>query len=103
MITREYTSHRKESLGMRLTIYIVSYIVVFSYAQAEMEFQLQQKDTQLQQKDTQLQQKDTQLQQKDTQLQRQGTELRERALQISRQQRELQTLRVRNWRYIMYA
>jgi len=36
-----------------------------------------------------------QLQQKDGQLQRQDTELRERATQINRQQRELQTLRVR--------
>ena len=38
--------------------------------------------------------KDTQLQQKDDQLQRQATELRERTL---REQRELQTLRVREW------
>ena len=45
-------------------------------------------------KDTQLQQKDDQLQQKDGQIQRQATELRERTL---RQQRELQTLRVREW------
>ena len=39
--------------------------------------------------------KDTLLQQKDGQLQRQGAELRERTLQLNRQQRELQTLRVR--------
>ena len=56
--------------------------------------QLQQKDAQLQQKDAQLQQKDDQLQHKDDQIQRQATELRERTL---RQQRELQTLRVREW------
>ena len=37
---------------------------------------------------------DTQLQHKDGQIQRQATELRERALQLSRQLRELQTLRV---------
>ena len=45
-------------------------------------------------KDDQLQQKDAQLQHKDDQIQRQATELRERTL---RQQRELQTLRVREW------
>ena len=45
-------------------------------------------------KDAQLQQKDAQLQHKDDQIQRQATELRERTL---RQQRELQTLRVREW------
>ena len=56
--------------------------------------QLQQKDAQLQQKDAQRQQKDAQLQHKDDQIQRQATELRERTL---RQQRELQTLRVREW------
>ena len=49
----------------------------------------------LEAKDDQLQQKDDHLQQKDDQLQRQATELRERTLQLNRQQRELQTLRVR--------
>ena len=39
----------------------------------------------------------TQLQQKDGQIQRQSIELRERALQLSGQQRELQTLRVGKW------
>ena len=46
-------------------------------------------------KDAQLQQKDTQLQHKDGQIQRQATELRERTLQLNRQLREVQTLRVR--------
>ena len=55
---------------------------------------MEAKDAQLQQKDAQLQQKDAQLQHKDNQIQRQATELRERTL---RQQRELQTLRVREW------
>ena len=57
------------------------------------------KNTQLQQKEAQLQQKDTQLQQKDDQIQQQGTELRERTLQLNRQQREVQTLRVRKWMF----
>ena len=78
--------------------------MIFSYVhwQVEMDTQLQQKDVQLQQKDGQLQQKDVQLQQKDGQLQhkdgqiqRQGAELRERTLQLNRQLREVQTLRVR--------
>ena len=43
-------------------------------------------------KDAQLQQKDAKLQHKDDQIQRQGMELRAKAL---RQQRDLQTLRVR--------
>ena len=55
------------------------------------------KDTQLQHKDAQIQQKDAQIQQKDVQIQRQGTELRERTLQLNRQLREVQTLRVRKW------
>ena len=41
--------------------------------------------------------KNIQLQQKDGQLQQQGTEIQEKADEINRQQRELQTLRVRNW------
>ena len=57
--------------------------------------QLQQKDAQIQQMNDQLQQKDTQLQHKDGQIQRQGAELRERNLQLNRQLRELQTMRVR--------
>ena len=40
--------------------------------------------------------KNTQLQLKDDQLERQSTALQERAVQINRQQEELQTLRVRN-------
>ena len=55
---------------------------------------MEAKDTQFQQKDEEIQQKDAQLQQKDGQIQRQATELRERTL---RQQRELQTLKVRKW------
>ena len=50
-------------------------------------------------KDTQLQQKDTQLQQQGAKLQQQDTELQEKAAEINRQQRELQTLSVRKWRY----
>ena len=46
-------------------------------------------------KNAQLQQKDAQIQHKDGQIQRQGTELRERTLQLNRQLREVQTLRVR--------
>ena len=61
-----------------------------------MQAEVETNHTQLQQKDDQLQQKDDQLQQKNGQLQRQGTELQERATQINQQQRELQTLRVRN-------
>ena len=59
------------------------------------DVQLQQKDGQLQQKDVQLQQKDGQLQHKDGQIQRRGAELRERTLQLNRQLRKVQTLRVR--------
>ena len=40
--------------------------------------------------------KNAQLQLKDDQLERQSTALQERAVQINRQQEELQTLRVRN-------
>ena len=39
---------------------------------------------------------DTQLQQKEVLLEQQNTELRERDTEINRQQRELQTLKVRN-------
>ena len=63
---------------------------IFSYVHWQVEM-----DTQLQQKDVQLQQKDGQLQRKDGQIQRQGAELRERTLQLNRQLREVQTLRVR--------
>ena len=41
--------------------------------------------------------KNTQVQQKDGRTQQQDAELQERAAQINRQQRELQTLRVREW------
>ena len=58
-------------------------IMIFSYVHWQVEM------------DTQLQHKDVQLQQKDGQIQRQGTELRERTLQLNRQLREVQTLRVR--------
>ena len=50
-------------------------------------------------KDTQLQQKDDQIQQKDDRIQQQGTELQERTLQLNRQQREVQSLRVRKWMF----
>ena len=67
------------------------------------DIQLQQKDGQIQQMNNQLQQKDTQLQQKDVQLQQQGAKLQERTLQLNRQLREVQTLRVRKWMfYILY-
>ena len=41
--------------------------------------------------------KNTQLQRKNGQIQQRDAELQERAAQINRQQRELQTLRVREW------
>ena len=39
----------------------------------------------------------TQLQQKDGQIQQRDAELQERVAEINRQQRELRTLRVREW------
>ena len=41
--------------------------------------------------------KNAQVQQKDVQIQQRHAELQDRAAQINRQQRELQTLRVREW------
>ena len=72
-------------------------LATFSYAHW-LQVQVEAKDTQLQQKDIQLQQNIIQLQQNDGQIEQLGTELQEKATQISRQQREIQMLRVcKSW------
>ena len=67
------------------------------------QVEVEAKDTQLQQMNAQLQQKTALLQQKDGQIQQQGAELQEKALQLNRQQRELQTLRVRKMDILLYG
>ena len=48
----------------------------------------------VEEKDIQLRERNTQLRERDAQLQRQEAELQEKATLLSRQQRELETLRV---------